>query len=331
MLPGMARAELRSWPIPSGLNLVVTALVVSGQLMSLVLATHGGSVVATALAALLYGTLGQPAFALLHEAEHGKLHANPRVNEALGVLLGAMFPGSFSILRAAHLLHHRRNRSEEEMIDLYRPGERLKKTLSYYALISGLIWVGSPLLALALCVAPWPKTGAADADGPRNIRLAEFLSFLDGVRPWRVRAEVTLAVGLWAALVWALGLSLWPTLACLSTFAFLWASQQYVYHVRTPLHRVEGAFDLAMPRWMSLFYLRFNYHLTHHRQPSVPWNHLPDVAEEPPWRPYGLTWLRSWAPPRPMGVAAWPESWQRRGPLPDDPPPELRRPGRGPV
>ncbi|MBK7758298.1 MAG: fatty acid desaturase [Deltaproteobacteria bacterium] len=84
-----------------------------------------------------------------------------------------------------------------------------------------------------------------------------------------------------------------------------------------------------MPRWMSLFYLRFNYHLTHHRQPMVPWSHLPDVAEEPPWRPYGLTWIRSWAPPRPMTAAAWPESWQRRGPLPQNPPPELRRPGLG--
>ncbi|MBK7758297.1 MAG: fatty acid desaturase [Deltaproteobacteria bacterium] len=184
MLRGMARVELRSWPIPSGLNLVVTALVVVGQLSALALATHGGGLGATALAALLYGTLGQPAFALLHEAEHGKLHPNVRVNEALGVLLGAMFPGSFSILRAAHLLHHRRNRSEEEMIDLYRPGERLKKTLSYYALISGLIWVGSPLLALALCVLHWPKAGPATPDGwPRNIRLAEFLSFLEGSAP----------------------------------------------------------------------------------------------------------------------------------------------------
>lgn len=331
MLPGMAHVELRSWPIPSGLNLVVTALVVVGQLSALALATHGGGLGATALAALLYGTLGQPAFALLHEAEHGKLHPNVRVNEALGVLLGAMFPGSFSILRAAHLLHHRRNRSEEEMIDLYRPGERLKKTLSYYALLSGLIWVGSPLLALALCGLPWPKAGPATSStaGPRNIRLAEFLSFLEGVRPWTVRAEVTFAAVLWAGLVLALGLSLWPTLACLGAFATLWASQQYVYHVRTPLHLVEGAFDLAMPRWMSLFYLRFNYHLTHHRQPMVPWSHLPDVAEEPPWRPYGLTWLRSWAPPRPMTAAAWPESWQRRGPLPQNPPPELRRPGLG--
>lgn len=322
----MARPELRSWPIPSGLNLALTTLVLGGQLLALAAATHVGGWGATALAALVYGTLGQPAFALLHEAEHGKLHTNPRVNEALGVVLGAMFPGSFSILRAAHLLHHRRNRAEEEMIDLYRPGERLKKTLSYYALLSGLIWLGSPLLALALCVAPWPKTAAA-AEGPRNIRLAEFLTFLEGVRPWSARAEVAVAVGLWAGLAWALSLSLWPTLACLGAFATLWASQQYVYHVRTPLHLVEGAFDLAMPRWMSLFYLRFNYHLTHHRQPMVPWLHLPAVAEEPPWRPYGLTWLRSWAPPRAMSAAAWPSAWQRRGPLPDDPPPELQRPG----
>ncbi|MCK6520179.1 fatty acid desaturase [Myxococcota bacterium] len=322
----MARAELRSWPIPSGLNLVVTALVVVGQLLCLALATHGGAWGWTLLGALVYGTLGQPAFALLHEAEHGKLHPNPRVNEALGALLGALFPGAFSILRAAHLLHHRRNRSEEEMIDLYRPGERLKKTLSYYALISGLIWIGSPLLALALCVVPWPKVGGGPAAGPRNIRLAEFLSFLEGVRPWAVRAEVTLTLALWAGLAWGLQLALWPTLACLAAFATLWASQQYVYHVRTPLHLVEGAFDLAMPRWMSLFYLRFNYHLTHHRQPMVPWLYLPEVAEEPPWRPYGLTWLRSWAPPRPMSAAAWPSTWQRRGPLPPDPPPELRRP-----
>ncbi|MCB9759760.1 MAG: fatty acid desaturase [Alphaproteobacteria bacterium] len=313
----------RTHPIPGGLNLALTAGVFAASLGLLGLGERLGGL-GLAACALAFAVLGQTNFALIHEAEHDKLHPRQGVNDAAGVLLSALFPGSFTVLKAAHLMHHRRNRSDAELIDFYRPGERWAKTLKYYTLISGAIWVGSPLVSVALCFVPgrWFRPDPGRAKGTD---LTTFLSFLEGVNPWRIRAEVALTVGLWAAVIPMLSLS-WTTLALVyATFAFFWASQQYVYHVRTPLHLVEGSFDLRMPRWLGWLWLHFNYHLTHHRTVSVPWLYLPEVAQEQPWRPYLRTWLTSWRPPRPV-LAAWPERFVARGPLPAPAPPEFSGP-----
>jgi len=101
---------------------------------------------------------------------------------------------------------------------------------------------------------------------------------------------------------------------CYAAFAFSWSSQQYIYHVRSPRHLVEGAFNLRLSRPFELLYLNFNYHLTHHRAVSVPWIHLPRVAGRPPVREYWMTYLKLWAPPEPVS-SAWPVQFQARGQL----------------
>ncbi|MCB9791352.1 MAG: fatty acid desaturase [Alphaproteobacteria bacterium] len=311
-------------PIPSGLNLALSAGVFLTMLALLPLGQALGGL-GLAACALAFAVLGQSNFALIHEAEHDKLHADKRVNDAAGALLSALFPGSFTVLRAAHLMHHRRNRSDTELIDYYRPGERLAKTLKYYTLISGVIWVGSPIVSVLTCFVPgrWFK---ADPEHEDSTDLASFLVFLDGADPWRIRAEVALTLGLWAAMLSIVGLS-WTTLVLFyGVFAFFWASQQYVYHVRTPLHLVEGSLDLRMNPALGWLWMHFNYHLTHHRRPKVPWLYLPQVAEQAPTQPYLRTWLTSWRPPRPY-ARAWPQGFIARGSLPADPPAEFQRAG----
>jgi len=67
------------------------------------------------------------------------------VNEGLGWLLGALFPGSFSLLRAAHLVHHGSNRNDRELIEFVKPQEsKALKTLHYYLCLLGVFWVGTP-------------------------------------------------------------------------------------------------------------------------------------------------------------------------------------------
>jgi fatty acid desaturase len=98
-------------------------------------------------------------------------------------------------------------------------------------------------------------------------------------------------------------------------FAFVWASQQYLYHVHTPRHAVLGALDLKLWRPLELLYLFFNYHLTHHVAAWVPWIYLPKIAGEQPTRGYLTTYLEQWRPPQRI-EQAWPEVYQASGPLP---------------
>jgi fatty acid desaturase len=124
---------------------------------------------------------------------------------------------------------------------------------------------------------------------------------------------VTAAV--WAIAFPLLHLRLASIAVCYGAFAFSWASQQYIYHVRTPRHAVLGALDLKLWKPVAMLYLHFNYHLTHHLAVWVPWNHLPAIAAAHPTRGYLTTYVDLWRPPE-MLQEAWPEEYQASGPLP---------------
>ena len=85
--------------------------------------------------------------------------------------------------------------------------------------------------------------------------------------------------GLWLLAFWTwvlwLGPWHWQTLAVsYSAFAFSWSSLQWIYHMRTPIHVIEGAYNLRAPSLIRVLFLNFNYNLTHHRDPALPWQEL---------------------------------------------------------
>lgn len=300
----------RRFPIPAGLNLLIFAAWATTS-VGLLFAASRGPWPLTLGAALVFSFVMQLGFSLLHEAEHDKLHPDRRVNDALGWALAAMFPGSYAFMRGAHLLHHRRNRTDAELVDYVRPGEHpTVKALQYYGLVCGLVWVGVPLISLAIALVPRsllrlrPSTRSSASD---------YLNALMALSPWRVRAEVALTVAWWAAL-FALGLDPLRVALCYAAFAFSWSSQQYVYHVRSPRHLVDGAFDLALWTPMSWLYLKFNLHRAHHRDVRIPWVYM-DPIDGPPTRGYLRTYVALWAPPQPVD-RAFPPELIRRGPLP---------------
>ena len=185
-------AELRRrWPIPANLNLALVATWASAAIGLLFLASSGGWSLAIA-AAVAFSFVMQLGFSLVHEAEHDKLHPDRRVNDACGWLLAAMFPGSYAFMRGAHLLHHRRNRADAELVDYVRPSESATvKAVQYYALVCGLVWVGVPLISLAIALLP---RGVVRLRPTTSSSAAEYLNALLALSPWRVRAEVGLAV-----------------------------------------------------------------------------------------------------------------------------------------
>ena len=312
-------------PIPTSTNLVMSAGVLVGMPFLLWCVTHTALLPVRLMALVAFCLMGQTLFALIHEAEHGHLLPSKRHNELLGVLLSALFPGSFSVLRAGHLVHHRRNRTEAEAIDVIRPGQsRLRRYATYYSMLSGVIWAGIVLLSVVMCLLP-SRLFKLPRDHEQATNPHTYLAFLAEVPSQRqVWLEVLFVLGAWAAMSWALELS-WVSVLAYVTFGIVWSSQQFIYHVRTPLHIVEGSWNLHMWRPFELLLLNTNHHLTHHRHPNVPWSHLPALAKERPWRSYLKTWAALALPPR-GAEHAWPQQTIRRGPLPTPIPARFRRP-----
>jgi len=142
-----------------------------------------------------------------------------------------------------------------------------------------------------------------------------YLQFLNSVNRGRIRRDLLVTAIIWTAASLLLHLRFSAVEICYGLFAFCWASQQYLYHLRTPRHAVLGTLDLHIWRPLELLYLHFNYHLTHHAAAWVPWIYLPKIAAEQPTRCFLSAYVDQWRPPPPL-EKRWPPSFQASGPLP---------------
>ncbi|WP_211296899.1 fatty acid desaturase [Malikia spinosa] len=109
------------------------------------------------LAAWLFSLVNNTPFALMHEAVHGVASRSPRLNRLLGVVAGWAFPTSFLMQRTAHIDHHQRNRTDEELYDYYLPHQsrRVRNLWLYAGNLFGLYWVSVVAGNLVYLVAPW--------------------------------------------------------------------------------------------------------------------------------------------------------------------------------
>jgi fatty acid desaturase len=204
------------------------------------------------------------------------------------------------LIRINHLGHHVRNRTRAELVDFVVPGEsRAKKTLSYYAAIAGGIWLAACLGSLVLAATPAALARRLRAYGEANTYAAAFADFAP-TDCARIRYEVVGALAFWMTAFWLLGLQWQSVLLCYAAFAFSWSSLQWIYHVRTPLHVVEGTYNLRSPWFIRALFLNFNYNLTHHRQPALRWQYMHAATDLELTRPFWRTWLAILRPPRPL-------------------------------
>src|SRR4029077_7548317 len=106
------------------------------------------------LLGLAFGIIMIPVYSLMHEAAHNALHPSARWNAFLGRWLCCLFIVSFNFFRHCHLKHHKKNRTDEEMWDLYY--EHQNKWLRFgnlYLMMMGFgylaIWLSLLLFAIA--------------------------------------------------------------------------------------------------------------------------------------------------------------------------------------
>ena len=183
------QADEDRYPIPGRLNLVLATAEIVAAFAILGVASHARSLWGIFLFAVGFTFLMQLGFGLAHEAAHGKLHPSPRVNEAFGICLYSLFPGSYHLFAIAHLVHHQRNRSDAELEDYILPGETpWLKRVTYYLLLCGLFWLLTPPTVLA--IAMWPGESIRMPAPDSNAGVASrYLQFFNSVNPGRVRRD----------------------------------------------------------------------------------------------------------------------------------------------
>ncbi len=247
---------------------------------------------------LVYSFLLLTNYALLHEASHNLLHPDRRINDAVGMLLGWLFPVSFTLLKVTHIVHHCCNRTDHEMFDCYYPGDnRLVKTVQWYGVLTGLWWLLIPLGSLLLALRPdWLRSHPFRQARTTAVLFDDF----GPAETHRVRMEVLFGICFWVLLHAVLGLGWQALLTLYLCFAVNWSTRQYVTHAFTPRNVRDGAWNLRVSRPMGWLLLNGQWDRVHHQHPHESWVRLPRLAAGLGYdRGYWRQYLSLWGGPRP--------------------------------
>jgi hypothetical protein len=208
-----------------------------------------------------------------------------------------LFPVPFSLIFRTHQGHHARNRTDDEMFDLYYATDnRVYKFWIWYGTLTGWFWPLVPLGALLLAVLPRSVYRRVFTRSPWS---NPSLQTLTPRTLWRIRGECLLIAAIWSALFALLDLR-WPVvLLAYACFSFNWSTRQYVSHAFTPRHVIDGALNLKHNRIMDIVLLNGHWDLNHHRHPDVSWYYLPQLSDPHEERPtYRKQYWRQWLGPR---------------------------------
>lgn len=283
------------------LNLVVTAAqVLSWAALLTVIDAASFPWPVRAAAVVLFCVMMQGVFTMLHEFCHRNAHASRRLNYLIGWVTSTMFGTVPTFLQLQHWNHHRRNRTAAERGEFIHEGEgAVSKTLQYYFAILGGIWLGCAIFPIISPLLPHATAERLARHERFNSFAAAFADF--DARDWRwMQIEGIVFLGFWGGLLWV-GPWHWQTIAvAYAAFAFSWSSLQWVYHLHTPVHVVEGAYNLRAPWLVRLLFLNFNYNLTHHRRPALPWQELYTKSDQQETQPLWYRYALIFRPPVPF-------------------------------
>jgi fatty acid desaturase len=249
-----------------------------------------------ALGAAFVLTMNSVYFAI-HEAEHGLLFSNRRINDAVGTALALFLPASYTFIRNVHLAHHIHNRSDEEVFDVYSDDDPAWwKKLQFFGILTGGFWLTLVMGNLAFAVIPmrW-LSRAAQIDRPS----AAVMKYVNRHNRWRIRAEAWMVLILHSTIAWWLGAWAIRYAMIYAAFGVSWSTLQYVHHYGTCRDVLRGAKNLRYGRVLDVLWLNHGWHLTHHLHPTVSWLHLQQITgdDEPRTESLGRAYLKMWRGP----------------------------------
>jgi fatty acid desaturase len=292
--------------IPGKLNLGLLAVAFGAAGWLLHQASYANTWWQLALAMIGFSFVNNTIFSLLHESVHGIFHPNRTVNEWAGRSAAAFFPTALTFQRIFHLRHHRHNRTEVEQFDYLRPTDnRFLKYAQWYAILTGLYWIASPLGILIYLV--WPGAFRLKWLRAEGSRLAQqtaadaMLEGFDHAPARKIRLEILLTLLVQTLLIWATQATWQGWLLCYAAFAVNWSSLQYADHAWSALDVREGAWNLRVNKLVQYLFLNYHHHKAHHQHPEVPWVHLSKHVDFTEPRPsFFRIWLSMWRGPRPL-------------------------------
>jgi fatty acid desaturase len=286
------------YPIPAKINGLLIIVCTVLYFLLLYAGVHTKPIGYKLLLGLAFAIVMIPVYSLMHEAAHNALHPNPAWDIYLGRWLCCLFIVSFSFFRHCHLKHHKKNRTDEEMWDLYY--EHQNKWLRYgnlYLMMIGVGYLASWLSVILFAIAP----GLANAPlFKKHTEVKGFLEGIDDKRKLKVAQLESVVVILFQVMVlYFLHWDLFTWFIFYMVHGFVWSSQNYVNHAFSPRDIINGAHNLKVPVWLNLVYLNFNIHLAHHQNPKIPWLHLPRFMRSGKGRiSFFKNYLRLWKGPR---------------------------------
>jgi fatty acid desaturase len=293
--------------IPGALNLILAAVAVSIVLTMLWVASHAESLVWILLAVFVFAFLNNTVFSLLHEAVHGIFHPNRFVNEWAGRALAAFFPTGFTLQRIAHLGHHRRNRTDAELFDYYKPGDNLlAKYFQWYGILTGIYWLIPPMASLLFLITPVPLLKrimeySKTSDLSYQTSADGMLSGYKSAPFARIKLEILFSILAQAAIIYFLDLHWVGWLACYAAFGFNWSSLQYTDHAFSERDVYDGAWNLRVNKVVQYIFLNYHHHKAHHQNPTISWLYLGEHIDEDEFRPTFMEiYLKMWRGPRPV-------------------------------
>ena len=258
-----------------------------------------------AMLSVAFGIAMNSVYSTIHEAEHAMLFPNSRANEIVGVIAALFFPAPFHLLRQGHLGHHVRNRSDDEAFDLYFDGDNvLWRWLIWLGILTGLYYlmvVASNVLAVVMPFIFDRKHFRVERHVKVDRASAAFLESFNSKYTGLIWMEGLAAILLQWLIVWRFHIPVWNYVALYGAFGFMWSAMQYVHHFGTERHVTKGARNLFIFLPIDLIWLNHNWHRTHHEHPTVPWVHLPRLAQEDGQTSRGfLPWyyLQMWVGPK---------------------------------
>jgi len=293
----MMQLDFEKFPIPEKSNVLLFLLIIPVTWVLLWVASHASLGWALA-AAWVFSLANHLPFSLLHEAVHDIFSANKFRNTLFGTLSAAAFPTSFTLQKIAHLGHHRRNRTDQDLYDYYLPSQSKasRNFVLYAGNLFGLYWFCIPLSNLIYLLAPWLYSSKWFVEGAANrLGFEPYVKEIVQYPKLRIWMECLLAFSYQMLLWWALELNWQGWLLCHWAFALHWSALQYVDHAWSPRDIINGAWNLKVLPISRAFTLNYHYHLVHHRLPWLPWIHLPkfvDPNEPQPtfWSIYFSLW-----------------------------------------
>lgn len=287
----------KKFAIPSAINILAVLIISFLYFFLLITVSAQEHWYWIILIAVSFGILMIPVYTLIHEAEHNILHTNQIINDILGRWLSCLFIAPFSFIKHCHLRHHKKNRTDIEMWDLYYEHQsKWKRYGNLYFVMIGFGYLGI-VLSVILFSTFYKLVYSGIFTGHTETR-----GFLEGshtrgkIKTFRFESIVVIVFHALCFWIFKFSWSAW--ICCYLVHGFIWSSQNYVNHAFSPRDIINGAHNLKVPVWLKLIYLNFNLHLAHHQNPKIPWIHLSHYVKNGSYKiSFFKNYLRLWKGP----------------------------------